>query len=50
MKIFDLAIPRTLIELIKRIKAAHEHKAARKRSGFIISGVKDEKEIDEESL
>lgn len=50
MKIFVLAIPRTLIELIKRIKAAHEHKAARKRSGFIISGVKDEKEIDEESL
>jgi len=47
---FVLAIPRTFIELINRIKAAHEHKAARKRSGFIISGVKEEKEIDEESL
>ena len=47
---FVRAIPRTLMEFIKRIKATQEHNTARKRSGFNISGVNEAKEIDDESL
>ena len=34
VKIFVLAIPKAFIELIKRMKAKHEHRAARNSSGF----------------